>query len=70
MAHARIYIMYPAHNTRTWHVSINGTDGDSYTDGLLALHAACERARVMEEMGDEVTVFQEDAGGAWHVIRE
>jgi hypothetical protein len=70
MAQVRIYIMYPAHNTRTWHVSINGLDGESYSDGLLALHAACDRARVMEEMGDEVTVLQEDAGGAWHVVRE
>lgn len=70
MAQVRIYIMYPAHNTRTWHVSINGRDGESYPDGLLALHAACDRARFMEEMGDDVTVLQEDAGGAWHVVRE
>lgn len=70
MAQVRIYIMYPAHNTRTWHVSINGRDGESYPDGLLALHAACDRARVMEEMGDDVTVLQEDADGAWHIVRE
>lgn len=70
MAHVRIYIMYPAHNSRSWHVSINGMDGESYTDGLLALHAACNRARIMEDMGDEVTVLQEDAAGSWHVVRE
>lgn len=70
MAHVRIYIMYPAHNSRTWHVSINGADGESYSDGLLALQAACDRARVMEQMGDEVTVLQEDAAGVWHVARE
>lgn len=70
MAQVRIYIMYPAHNSRSWHVSINGMDGESYTDGLLALHAACNRARIMEDMGDEVTVLQEDAAGSWHVVRE
>lgn len=70
MAQVRIYIMYPAHGTRDWHVSIDGRDGESYPDGLLALHSACDRARVLEEMGDEVTVLQEDAGGAWHVVRE
>lgn len=70
MAQVRIYIMYPAHNSRSWHVSINGMDGESYTDGLLALHAACNRARIMEDMGDEVTVLQEDATGSWHVVRE
>lgn len=70
MAHLRIYVMYPAYNTRTWHVSVDGADGESYTDGLRALHAACDRARVMEQMGDDVTVLQEDADGAWHVVRE
>ncbi|QWT22021.1 hypothetical protein KPL74_08440 [Bacillus sp. NP157] len=70
MAHVRIYIMYPAQGTRTWHVSENGKDGESYTDGLSALHAACDRARVIETIGDEVTVLQEDAGGTWHVVRE
>lgn len=70
MAQVRIYIMYPAHNARSWHVSINGMDGESYTDGLLALHAACNRARIMEDMGDEVTVLQGDAACSWHVVRE
>lgn len=70
MAQVRIYIMYPAYDSRRWHVSVNGTDGESYPDGLLALHAACDRARAMEEMGTDVTVLQEDADGVWHVVRE
>lgn len=70
MAQTRIYIMYPAYQTKRWHVSINGKDGESFADGLLALRAACDRARVMEEMGDDVTVLQEDADGAWHIVRE
>ncbi|QWT22132.1 hypothetical protein KPL74_09005 [Bacillus sp. NP157] len=72
MSAVRIYVMYPATTagTRTWHVSVDGKDGESFTDGLLALQAACDRARVMEEMGDEVTVLQEDAAGAWHIARE
>lgn len=51
-------------------MSVNGKDGESYTDGLVALHAACDRARAIEQMGEDVTVLQEDAGGAWHVVRE
>ncbi|MGA7437041.1 MAG: hypothetical protein WBW32_02800 [Luteibacter sp.] len=70
MAQVRIYIMHPAYNTKRWHVSVDGKDGDSYPDGLLALHAACERARLMEEMGDDATVLQEDADGVWHIVRE
>ena len=66
----RIYVMYPAAQSRTWHVSVDGKEGQSFTDGLLALHAACDRARVLEEMGEEVVVMQEDAAGAWHIARE
>jgi hypothetical protein len=70
MAQIRIFVMYPSTNSRTWHVSTDGHEGESYTDGLLALHAACEKARVLEQMGHDVVVRQEDADGAWHVVRE
>ncbi|UPG92774.1 hypothetical protein [Luteibacter aegosomatissinici] len=63
MAQVRIYVVYRAHKTRAWHVSLNGADGESYASELLALHAACERVRVMEKIGNDVTVLQEDAGG-------
>ncbi|WP_232309607.1 hypothetical protein [Luteibacter yeojuensis] len=62
--------MYPAHGTRTWHVSVDGMDGESYPDGLLAMESAVNRARMLEEQGFDVTVRQEGADGSWQVIRE
>ena len=70
MGLVRIYVMYPAHGTRTWHVSVDGADGESYTDGLLAIEGAIQRARVLEEQGFDVVVRQEGADGSWQVIRE
>jgi hypothetical protein len=70
MAQVRIYIMYPAQGARTWHVSMDGRDGQPFPDEPAAMRAACERAQVMEQMGDDVTVLEEDEDGAWHIVRE
>lgn len=70
MSPVRIYIMHPAHPGSDWHVSEDGKEGESYRDGLVAMHAACNRARVLENIGMEVQVRQEDADGSWQVIRE
>jgi hypothetical protein len=66
----RIYIMYPATGAKTWHVSEDGRDGESLTDGLLAIEAAVGRAQALEEMGHDVQVRQEGAHGTWQIIRE
>jgi len=70
MALVRIFIMYPAAQSKTWHVSVDGAEGSSHTDGLLAIQAALERARALEDMGHDVVVKQEGADGSWQVIRE
>jgi hypothetical protein len=70
MSLVRIYIMYPATDAKTWHVSEDGRDGESFTDGLLAIEAAINRARALEGMGHDVQVRQEGADGTWQVIRE
>lgn len=70
MASIRIFVMYPAAQSRTWHVSVDGTDGEDYTDGLTALNAACDKARALEQMGHDVQVRQEDADGTWHIVWE
>ena len=66
----RIFVMYPAAHSRTWHVSTEGHEGETYEDGLIALQAACDKARALEQMGHEVQVRQEDADGTWHLVRE
>lgn len=70
MASLRIFVMYPAGSGKTWHVSVDGDEGESFTDGLAALNAACDRARALEQMGHDVQVRQEDADGTWHIVRE
>ncbi|GAA0913164.1 hypothetical protein GCM10009552_28670 [Rothia nasimurium] len=70
MASIRIYVMYPAGRSHTWHVSVDGGEGEDFRDGLAALTAACDKARALEEMGHDVQVRQEDADGTWHVVRE
>jgi hypothetical protein len=70
MSPIRIFVMYPAAHSRTWHVSIDGKEGTSYSDGSTALTAACDKARAMEGMGMEVQVRQEGADGAWQIVRE
>lgn len=70
MTTVRIYIMHPSAPGSGWHVSEEGKEGTSYRDGLTAMHAACDRARALEETGFEVQVRQEGADGSWQVIRE
>jgi hypothetical protein len=70
MSLVRIYVMYPAGTGKTWHVSVDGKEGASFTDGLVAINAACDQARAFEQMGHDVQVRQEGADGTWHVIRE
>lgn len=70
MSLVRIFILYPAQPGSAWHVSEEGRDGVSYRDGLVAMHAACDRARVLEEAGFDVQVRQEGADGTWQIIRE
>lgn len=72
MAPIRIFVMYPtqAGSLRTWHVSVDGKEGASYADGLVALQAACERARQLEKLGYEVVVRQEGPDGTWNTVRE
>jgi hypothetical protein len=70
MSLVRIYVMYPAGSGTTWHVSVDGKEGDSFTDGLMAINAACDQARAFEQMGHDVQVRQEGADGSWQIIRE
>ncbi|QDE40456.1 hypothetical protein FIV34_15210 [Luteibacter pinisoli] len=70
MALIRIFVMYPAGTTSTWHVSVDGADGSSHSDGLLAIQAAVERAQALEQLGHEVIVKQEGADGSWQILRE
>jgi hypothetical protein len=70
MSLIRIFILHPSEPGSQWHVSEDGKDGESYRDGLVAMHAACDRARALEQMGMDVQVRQEGADGTWQIIRE
>lgn len=70
MSLVRIFILHPSEPGSHWHVSEDGKDGVSYRDGLVAMRAACDRARALEEMGMDAQVQQEGADGTWQIIRE
>lgn len=70
MSLVRIFILHPSMPGSAWHVSEDGREGESYKDGLMAMHAACDRARILEAAGFDVQVRAEGADGTWQIIRE
>jgi hypothetical protein len=69
MPPVRIFIMHPAGTGKTWHVSEEGHEGQSYPSADEAVAAAIGRASIIELSGRKVQVRQESADGTWAVIR-
>jgi hypothetical protein len=69
MSPVRIFIMYPAGAGKTWHVSGEGHEGQSFPSADEAVAAAVARASIFELSGRPVQVRQESADGTWAVIR-
>jgi hypothetical protein len=65
MSTTRIYVMTPLGPGGPWHVSVNGSEGESFADGEAAVRAALDMARSLGGMGKSVEVRQENAGGEW-----
>jgi hypothetical protein len=70
MARVRIYISHPSAQAASWTLSVQTTGDAGYAERMQAVLAACDRARALEELGDDVTVLEEDADGHWQIVRE
>lgn len=66
----RIFIMHPTEKGGPWHVARDGEGGRPYRTESEAVKAACDQARIFEEMGMDAAVKQESADGSWETIRE
>jgi sarcosine oxidase gamma subunit len=62
--------MYPAGAGKTWHVSEEGHEGQSFLSADEAVAAAIARASIIELSGRSVQIPQEGADGTWALIRE
>jgi hypothetical protein len=64
----RIFVMRPLAPAGPWHVSVNGSEGESFKDEEAAVRAALGMARRPGGMEDSVEVRQECADGQWKRI--
>jgi hypothetical protein len=64
----RIFVMRPLAPASPWHVSVNGSEGESFKDEESAVRAALDMARRPGGMEDSVEVRQECADGEWKRI--
>jgi hypothetical protein len=64
----RIYVMRPLGPAGPWHVSVNGSEGESFKDEESAVGAALALARRLGGTGHFAEVRQESAGGEWTKI--
>jgi hypothetical protein len=60
--------MRPLGPAGPWHVSVNGSEGESFKDEESAVRAALEMARSLDRIADSVEVRQESPGGEWAKI--
>ena len=65
MSTIRIYVMRPLGPAGPWHVSVNGSEGESFKDEESAVRAALDMARRLGRTGDFAEVRQESTGGEW-----
>ena len=61
----RIYVMRPLGPAAPWHVSVNGSEGESFADDDEAVRAARDMAHRLGRGGWVVEVRQETPGGQW-----
>jgi hypothetical protein len=61
----RIYVMRPLGPAGPWHVSVNGSEGESFKDDESAVRAARDMANELGREGQVVEVRQETPGGKW-----
>jgi hypothetical protein len=61
----RIFVMRPLGPIGPWHVSVNGSEGESFKDQESAVLAALDMARRLGGTGDSVEVRQESPSGDW-----
>jgi len=61
----RIYVMRPLGPAGPWHVSVNGSEGESFADEDAAVIAARDMATRLGREGRVVEVRQETPGGEW-----
>jgi hypothetical protein len=64
----RIYVMRPLGPAGPWHVSVNGSEGESFKDEESAVRAALDMARSPGGMEDSIEVRQESPDGGWTKI--
>jgi hypothetical protein len=64
----RIYVMRPLAPAGRWHVSVNGSEGESFKDEESAVRAAMDMARRPGGMEDSIEVRQESPDGEWTKI--
>jgi uncharacterized protein YndB with AHSA1/START domain len=64
----RIYVMYPPRPGGAWHVSVNGSDGESFTDETDAVRSARDLSRSLIASGHEAEIRQEGEDGVWRLV--
>ncbi len=65
MSPIRIFVMQPLREGGPWHVSVNGSEGESFDEEKQAVIAACDMGRRLAGAGHDVEVRQETSPGSW-----